>query len=147
MVDAKSQAVRWSLKLPPKTQALDLVHTGDRIYLATSEGLLCVADDLEGEPMPPGFVFEARKPWEEESEAERPKKRPKREARKRKTGTVQVPDDEEDGAIVLDEYIDTFVPLLGLDPDGGAMTRYHTITRMFAFALVHPHLLPNGKEG
>ena len=78
---------------------------------------------------------------------ERAKKRPKREARKRKTWTVQVPDDEEDGAIVLDEYIDTFVPLLGLDPDGGAMTRYHTITRMFAFALVHAHLLPNGKEG
>lgn len=63
-------------------------------------------------------------------------------ARKRKTWTVQVPADDEDGAQVMDDLVEALVPVFNIDPDGGAMTRYHTLARALAFTLVNRESIP-----
>jgi hypothetical protein len=80
---------------------------------------------------------------------EAPKKKgPKREARKRKTWTVQVPADEgEDGAQVLDEIVDGIVSAFELEIDGGALTRYHALARAGAFVLVNRSAIPEEAKG
>jgi hypothetical protein len=63
--------------------------------------------------------------------------------RKRKTWTVKVPDDDaEDGAQVMDDFVDALAYEFGFDVDGGALTRYHTLARACAFAIQHKHELP-----
>jgi hypothetical protein len=75
-------------------------------------------------------------------------KGPKREARKRGTWTVAVPkDEEEDGAQILDDYVEALVHVFGLDPDGGRLTRYHGITRACAFVLVNESAIPKEAKG
>lgn len=68
--DLASGEVRWSYELGPETAVLDVVHAGDRIYVVTTAGLTCLADEPGAEPAPPGFLFgpgaEARmerEPW------------------------------------------------------------------------------------
>lgn len=46
----------WSAPL----RALDFVHAGDRIYVVTERGLVCLEDDPEEGPVPPGFVLGKR---------------------------------------------------------------------------------------
>lgn len=97
------------------------------------------ADILRLDPEPPcptcGRPHEAPK-----------KKGPKRPARKRKTWTVQVPADEEDGAQVLDEIVDGVCAAFELD-DGGALTRYHALARAGAFVLVNRSAIPKEAKG
>jgi hypothetical protein len=73
-----------------------------------------------------------------------PKK--KHPARKRKTWTVQVPADTEDGAQVLDEIVDGICAAFELD-DGGALTRYHALARAGAFVLVNRSAIPKEAKG
>ena len=78
---------------------------------------------------------------------EAPKKKgPKRPPRKRKTWTVQVPADEEDGAQVLDEIVEGISAAFELD-DGGALTRYHALARAGAFVLVNRSAIPKEAKG
>jgi hypothetical protein len=71
------------------------------------------------------------------------KKKVRQPARKRKTWTVKVPaDEQEDGARVMDDFVDALAYEFGFDPDGGALTRYHTLARACAFALLHKHEIP-----
>jgi hypothetical protein len=76
-----------------------------------------------------------------------PKPGPKRSARKRKTWTVQVPADEEDGAQVLDDIVDGIVAAFDLDLDGGALTRYHALARGGAFIVVNAASIPKEAKG
>jgi len=78
---------------------------------------------------------------------EAPKKGPKRPARKRKTWTVQVPSDEEDGAQVMDEIVDGIVAAFDMELDGGALTRYHALSRAGAFVLVNRSAIPKEAKG
>jgi hypothetical protein len=75
-----------------------------------------------------------------------PKKGPRKPARKRKTWTVQVPADEEDGAQVLDEIVDGVCAAFELD-EGGALTRYHALARAGAFVLVNRSSIPKEAKG
>jgi hypothetical protein len=75
-----------------------------------------------------------------------PKKGPKKTARKRKTWTVQVPADEEDGAQVLDEIVDGVSAAFDLT-EGGALTRYHALTRAGAFVLQNQSAIPKEAKG
>ena len=78
---------------------------------------------------------------------EAPKKKgPRQPARKRKTWTVQVPADEEDGAQVLDEIVEGVSAAFGLE-DGGALTRYHALARAGAFVLVNQSAIPEEAKG
>ena len=47
--DRKSRRLKWRFEIPAKdgraVQASDFVHTGERIYLSTSRGLYCLAQD------------------------------------------------------------------------------------------------------
>jgi outer membrane protein assembly factor BamB len=65
MRDLRTGEARWTCELPA---VLDVVHAGDRIYVATTRGLFCLADDPGKEPPPPGFVLG---PGAEEDEGER----------------------------------------------------------------------------
>lgn len=49
--------VRWTFELPSQCALIELVHTGDRIYVATSVGLICIGDDPAKGPVPPGHVL------------------------------------------------------------------------------------------
>ena len=53
-------------------------------------------------------------------------------ARRRKTWTVKVPDDHEDGADILDTLVDDLAPLLGIDPT--ASGRYHVLVPVLVYA-------------
>lgn len=75
------------------------------------------------------------------------RKGPKREARKRKSWTVRVPDDEEDGAQVLDDIVDGIVAAFELDLDGGPLTRYHALARAGAFVLINQSEIPKEAKG
>ncbi len=55
--DLDKGAVRWSYELGNETWVLDVVHAGDRIYVVTTEGLTCLADEPGAEPAPPDFLF------------------------------------------------------------------------------------------
>jgi outer membrane protein assembly factor BamB len=68
---------RWTFRA---RQILDLVPTGDRLYVVVPEGLVCLADDPGAEPVGPDFVLE----WdaEEARATEREQKRLREEMRK-----------------------------------------------------------------
>jgi len=55
--DLESGQLRWRFQLPSEQQAHDFVHAGDRLYLATTLGLFCIADDPARSPVEPGFVL------------------------------------------------------------------------------------------
>jgi len=50
-------ALRWAFHLPRGVAVTDLVHSGRRLYVSTSIGLFCVADDEEKAAVEPGFVL------------------------------------------------------------------------------------------
>jgi RNA polymerase sigma-70 factor (ECF subfamily) len=50
-------ALRWAFHLPQGVTVTDLVHSGRRLYVATSIGLFCLADDEERAAVEPGFVL------------------------------------------------------------------------------------------
>jgi outer membrane protein assembly factor BamB len=50
--------LRWAFQLPAGAAVQDFVHTGSRIYLATSIGLFCLADDPTRAAVAAGFVLE-----------------------------------------------------------------------------------------
>ena len=47
----------WSFVVAPRTTLFDFVHTGDRIYVATSDGLVCIVDEPGAKPVPLGYAF------------------------------------------------------------------------------------------
>lgn len=55
------------------------------------------------------------------------------ERRRRKSWTLLVPDDDEDGATVLDALVQTLAPVVGVEPDQGG--RYYIVVA----ALAHAH--------
>jgi hypothetical protein len=50
--------LRWAFQLPRGVTVTDLVHTGKRLYVTTSIGLFCLADDEEKAAVQEGFVLE-----------------------------------------------------------------------------------------
>lgn len=54
---AETGEVLWSFE-PQDVELLDFVHTGERIYVVTSNGLACLEDDPEKGPAPRDFVLE-----------------------------------------------------------------------------------------
>lgn len=50
--------LRWTFQLPPGAKVQDFVHTGQRLYVATSIGLFCLADDEEKAAVGADFVLE-----------------------------------------------------------------------------------------
>lgn len=55
-------ARRWAFQVPAGAEVEDFVHTGERIYVATSIGLFCLGNDAEAGPLAPGFVLT----WEDD---------------------------------------------------------------------------------
>jgi len=49
--------LRWAFQLPDGAMVQDFVHTGKRIYVATSIGLFCIGDDPTEAPPAHGFVL------------------------------------------------------------------------------------------
>jgi len=49
--------LRWTFQLPDGAEIDAFVHTGKRIYVATSIGLFCIADDPTRAAPAPGFVL------------------------------------------------------------------------------------------
>lgn len=99
------------------------------------------------EPQPPTLgdeVVELAEPESCPTCGRGKKKAQKREpARKRKSWTVQVPADEEDGAQVMDDYVEALCDIFELEAGGGALTRYHALTRAAAFTLVNRDQVPD----
>lgn len=56
--DDRTGELRWSFRAPQGAQVHDFVHTGERVYVATSVGLFCIGDDEKQAPSDPGFVLE-----------------------------------------------------------------------------------------
>jgi hypothetical protein len=68
----------------------------------------------------------------------RPTKRKALPARKVSTWGVVVPDDAEIGAEVLDDWVEQFAALLGLETEGGSrLLRYHVLSVVLAWAMQH----------
>ena len=65
--------------------------------------------------------------------------------RRRKTWTVQVPNDEEDGAEVLDTLVDELAPLLGIDAT--ATGRYFVLVPTLVYAHHHRENLLESLKG
>jgi hypothetical protein len=61
--------------------------------------------------------------------------------RKAKTWAMTVPDDEEDGAEILDGWVSDFAAVLGLDPASPRLLRYHATVAVFSWAHVNLPLL------
>ena len=57
--------------------------------------------------------------------------------RKAKTWTITVPDDEEDGAEVLDSYIEDFAGIFGFSDESARLRRYHVLARVLQWASVN----------
>jgi RNA polymerase sigma factor (sigma-70 family) len=57
--DLATLELRWAFRAPKGVEVQDFVHTGERIYVATSIGLVCLGDDGRRAPER-GFVLE----WE-----------------------------------------------------------------------------------
>lgn len=68
-----------------------------------------------------------------------PKDAPKLATRRRKSVAITVPDDEEDGAAVLDTLVDAICDDLGYEGSKG-LARYHALTAAAAFTLQHRDL-------
>jgi hypothetical protein len=49
--------LRWTFKLPSGAELEDFVATGRRIYVATTIGLFCLADDPGKAPPSAGYEF------------------------------------------------------------------------------------------
>ncbi len=56
--DYESGELRWAFRPPGDAKVTDFVHSGKRIYVATSVGLFCLGDDRKQAPPAPGFVLE-----------------------------------------------------------------------------------------
>jgi len=52
----------WRFHLPADKQAHDFVHAGERIFLATTDGLYCLGDNGSNRRLPPEFVLESTSP-------------------------------------------------------------------------------------
>lgn len=77
----------------------------------------------------------------------RPQERKALPARKVSQWGVVVPDDAEIGAEILDDWVDQFAVLLGLDTEGGSrLLRYHVIAVVFAWAMQHRDVLISDVE-
>ena len=59
------------------------------------------------------------------------------ERRKAKTWAVIVPDDEEDGAVVLDSYVEDFAGIFGFSDESARLRRYHVLARVLQWASVN----------
>ena len=72
----------------------------------------------------------------------RPEKREALPARKVTSWGVTVPDDAEIGADVLNEWVNQFAVLLGLETEGGSrLLRYHVLAVVMAWAMQHRETL------
>ncbi|MSR60891.1 MAG: sigma-70 family RNA polymerase sigma factor [Planctomycetes bacterium] len=60
--DLERGKLAWRFHLPPEKQASDFVHAGERIFLATTEGLYCLGDSGSNRRLPPEFVLESTAP-------------------------------------------------------------------------------------
>lgn len=58
--DTEGKGLCWAFQLPKGAQVQDFVHTGRRLYVATTIGLVCLADDPARVALGPGFVLD----WE-----------------------------------------------------------------------------------
>ena len=63
----------------------------------------------------------------------KPREGPPRAPRKAKTWTVDVPDDAEDGAEVLDVLVDDIASLLGYGNERSRLRRFHALVAVFAW--------------
>ena len=52
----------WRFHLPAEKQASDFVHAGERMFLATTDGLYCLGDSGSNRRLPPEFVLESTSP-------------------------------------------------------------------------------------
>jgi len=59
------------------------------------------------------------------------------EKRAAKTWNVTVPDDDEDGAEVLDAYVDDFAGIFGFSDKSARLRRYHVLARVLQWASVN----------
>jgi hypothetical protein len=57
--------------------------------------------------------------------------------RKVKTWAALVPDDEEDGAEILDGYVEDFAVIFGLSGESARLRRYHVLARVLQWASVN----------
>jgi len=55
--DAEDGSVRWLYRADQGVALLDFVHAGDQVYVATSKGLVCIADQPGSEAVPKGYVL------------------------------------------------------------------------------------------
>jgi RNA polymerase sigma-70 factor (ECF subfamily) len=53
----KGHGLRWAFQLPEGAEVHDFVHSGKRVYVATSIGLFCLGDDPKRSPPDDGFVL------------------------------------------------------------------------------------------
>ena len=61
--------------------------------------------------------------------------------------TVKVPADSEDGAIVLDEYVDDLSVALGFGDESKGVRRYHVLVNVLAWVTqMKPELLADWEE-
>ena len=67
----------------------------------------------------------------------KPEKRAAGPRRPSATWTVNVPEDAEIGADVLDEWTEQFAVLMGLDPEAKRLVRYHVLAVVMAWAMQH----------
>jgi hypothetical protein len=65
----------------------------------------------------------------------KPVKRQPLPKRKAKTWGIQVPDDAEDGAAMLDDYVAQFAALLGIEDTTKGVTRWYVTFTVFAWAM------------
>jgi RNA polymerase sigma-70 factor (ECF subfamily) len=57
-VSLRESQLRWAFQPPDDARVEDFVHAGERIYVATTLGLFCLADDPTRAPPGAGFVLE-----------------------------------------------------------------------------------------
>jgi outer membrane protein assembly factor BamB len=57
--DCSAERMSWSFHVPG-AQVAEFVHTGDRIYVSTTNGLYALGDDPSAHELQPGFVLEAQ---------------------------------------------------------------------------------------
>ncbi|HEY7421445.1 MAG TPA: hypothetical protein VH541_05500 [Gaiellaceae bacterium] len=98
------------------------------------------------DPQPPGAALDVVVP-RAAAEAEpcptcghtkrKPRQAPPGERRKSQTWSMDVPDDAEIGADVLDEWIDSFAEVLGYTDERSRLRRYHTLAVVLAWASVN----------
>lgn len=77
----------------------------------------------------------------------KPHSKPALAPRKTKTWTVNVPADAEDGASVLDEYVDDLSVVLGYGDESKGVRRYHVLANVLAWVMtVKPDFIEDWEE-